>query len=276
RTNHRKKKPLKIVFETVTQEKKTLRYIASYDKVPPAGYEFVPVGFPDLTERCKKKCQEKNLQFQTVSTEPVNKAHLDPGKVSYHIHRIGNHFPVDVVRESCVWLGYHALGGGKFSKYDLALDRSLKRHSAKGEKAQIRTAIQELFPRIPEADLENIVTHAWKEGSNRVGTANMPLTRQVQLAVCAFVRHKYTDYDNLLKSVGYKEARAIVEPHTLKQLKAWRGEDSKHGEMEEVFREFIVIDSDDESDDENEGSIQADNESHTSIEFVSHAAQGDD
>lgn len=42
-------------------------YKASYNEDAPAGYVFVPVGFPDLTERCKKKCQEKDLQFQTVN-----------------------------------------------------------------------------------------------------------------------------------------------------------------------------------------------------------------
>lgn len=202
---------------------------------------------------------------------------MDPDKVSHHIHRIGNHFPADVVQEACDFLHYDRVGHGRFVRYSDTLRRKLAAHKGKEGRQQIRNAIQELFPGIPTPDLNEISTHAWKKGSSRVGNSDMPLTRRVQLAVSAYVRHKYTDYDKLLKTVGYTNARSMVEHQTLAQLKTWRGEDLSHTETEEVFREFIVIDSDDESDDgENEESAHSDGASPNSLEFVSQITRGYD
>lgn len=116
---------------------------------------------------------------------------------------------------------------------------------------QVRNAIKELFPKIPEQDLKEILRHAWAEGSNRVGTAStLDLPRRVQLAVIARIRHAYTDYDYLLRAFEWKEARMQVEPDCLRKLIEWRGENEEDDddELEEVIRETIVIDDDDEDD----------------------------
>jgi hypothetical protein len=106
-----------------------------------------------------------------------------------------------------------------------------------------------------------------------VGTAvELPLARRAQLAVVAHIRHVYTNYDRLLKLTSFQEARSIVEEPTLEKLVQWRGDDENgKTELEDVFREVIVI-SDDEDDDDSvtdhaNGLIPADRDS--SVEIVS-------
>lgn len=114
---------------------------------------------------------------------------------------------------------------------------------------QVREAIKELFPRIPDQDLSAILERAWAQGTSRVGTnTNIELPRRVQLATIARIRHHYTDYDRLLRAFEWKEARAMVEPICLKKLIEWRGEneDDDDNEFEEIVRETIVIDDDDD------------------------------
>lgn len=88
------------------------------------------------------------------------------------------------------------------------------------------------------------------QGSDRIGTQeSIPLPRRVQLAVLAHVRHTKTDYDNLLKTVGWQGARRLVEQSCLDQIVRWRGEtDEGDGELEDIFQEVIVLDDDDDDD----------------------------
>ncbi|KAL8953310.1 MAG: hypothetical protein Q9222_000834 [Ikaeria aurantiellina] len=77
----------------------------------------------------------------------------------------------------------------------------------------------------------------------------MPFIRRVHLAVGAFIRHTYTDYDRLLKSHSYLDARSMVQPVTLDKIIEWRDEKDEPDAVEDILREVIVI-SDDEEDDE--------------------------
>lgn len=118
------------------------------------------------------------------------------------------------------------------------------------------------------------------QGTSRVGNAaELSLARRVQLAVIAHIRHEYTDYDKLLKTGTYLEARAKVEPASLEQLRKWRGEnDDGPVELEDVFREIIVLDDDADSDDSDDGSSSdgpAD-ERAPSVEIISSQAAGHD
>lgn len=71
----------------------------------------------------------------------------------------------------------------------------------------------------------------------------------MQLAVLAHVRHTKTDYDNLLKIVGWHDARRLVEQTCLDQIVKWRGEtDEGDGELEDIFQEVIVLDDDDKEE----------------------------
>lgn len=83
-----------------------------------------------------------------------------------------------------------------------------------------------------------------------MGTAvELPISRRVQLAVVAHIRHVYTDYDNLLKTGTYHEARAAVEKPCLDLLAQWRSDDDDDpNAMEDILREVIVIDDDEDED----------------------------
>lgn len=85
------------------------------------------------------------------------------------------------------------------------------------------------------------------QGTGRVGDAQgISLARKVQLAVLAHIRHKYTHYDFLLHTIGYIDARRTVEEPCLQQILKWRGEDSSmDSQVEEIFREVIVLDDED-------------------------------
>lgn len=138
---------------------------------------------------------------------------------------------------------------------------------------QAREAIRDLFPRIPERDLHAIVARAFQKGKDRVGTAaELSLPRRVQLAVVAHIRHVYTDYDKLLKTGSWLEARARIERACLDQLAQWRGDDDEDpNAMEDILREVIVIPDDDEDDEE--GHIEFDRDRladrQQSVEIVS-------
>ena len=82
----------------------------------------------------------------------------------------------------------------------------------------------------------------------------MSLVRRAQLAVTAHIRHVYTDYDQLLKSVKWVEARRLVEQHCLDVLVQWRGDDDDDGEIDDILQEVIVIPDDD--DDDEDSSVQ--------------------
>lgn len=84
----------------------------------------------------------------------------------------------------------------------------------------------------------------------------LPLSRRVQLAVVAHIRHVYTDYDKLLKTGTYQKARATVEKPCLDLLARWRSDDDDDpNAMEEILREVIVIDDDDDEVNDRKSSL---------------------
>jgi hypothetical protein len=90
-----------------------------------------------------------------------------------------------------------------------------------------------------------------------VGLApDLTLSRRVQLAVLAHIRHNHTRYDQLLRETTYVNARKAVESLCLDILVKWRGdEETGRDQLDEILCEVIVISDDsesDESDDEDE------------------------
>jgi hypothetical protein len=97
----------------------------------------------------------------------------------------------------------------------------------------------------------------------------------VQLAVVAHIRHVYTEYDNLLKTGTWTQARQTVEHVSLAKLKEWRDEaGGQSNEIEDTFREVIVLDDDDESSED--GSLSTPDEREQSMEIVSSRATARD
>ncbi|KAJ4379726.1 hypothetical protein N0V86_004908 [Didymella sp. IMI 355093] len=267
RAGVKKKKPYKIVLEAVTQEKKKLHSILTYAANAPKGFGFVPAGHPEITEWCKEQCRQRNLDVHVVSAKPKNKTHADPEKLSHHVHRIGHHFPLEIIQLACSKFGYTYNEEGGLKKTTAAdrenwIQQQVESYSTRqalhgrpmakeGSKDHISGAVREMFPKIPEADLSAIVNHAFEEGTNRVGNAKeLPLARRVQLAVVAHIRHMYTDYDKMLKTGSWMEARQKVEHVSLAKLKEWRDETGEQSnEIEDTFREVIVLDDEDETSD---------------------------
>ncbi|KAF1823884.1 uncharacterized protein K489DRAFT_305206, partial [Dissoconium aciculare CBS 342.82] len=230
----------------------------------PPGFQFLPVGTPELAERCKEISRIRGLPVDIVNADPLNKNGKDENKVSHHILRVGYHFRAEVVNDACADLGYVNVRG-KYMKATEAstqsiLARTMMSHGLRPVPGaglaperetdeQIRAAVKELFPKIPDEDLEAIMQHAWAEGSGRVGNAAfLTLSRRVQLATIARIRHRYTDYDRLLRAFEWKQARLEVEPVCVQKLLEWRGENEEDDQVEEIVREVIVIDDDDDDD----------------------------
>lgn len=247
------------------------------------------------------RAMEDRGYADTTQTKPANRMAADPNKLSHHVHRIGYHFQSGVLEQAVADLNYTVYKGRFVKEEDLAKRRQenltaqiLLKHGVKMNEMgsqesheQVRAAIKELFPKIPTEDLEGIVKHAWEEGTGRVGSAQaLDLSRRVQLAVIARIRHKYTDYDRLLRAFEWKDARQMTEPVSLQKLIEWRGEQDteEDDQLEEMVRETIVIDDDDESvtlvngseaDDEDSAAEQGDN-SDASIEVINHLADDTD
>jgi hypothetical protein len=80
--------------------------------------------------------------------------------------------------------------------------------------------------------------------------SEISLSRRVQLAVLAHIRHTHTRYDKLLRETTWINARKVVEPVCLDVLIKWRGdEETGRDQLDEILREVVVItDSEDEDD----------------------------
>jgi hypothetical protein len=235
-----------------------------------------------------------------IQAKPKNRTFDNPDKISHHVHRIGHHFPLDIIDLACSKYGYTFTDHGGLQKersggtsygeeyFQRGIADYQQRQRLHGRpvtdgesKDNIHGAVREMFPKIPEADLEVIVNHAFQkvrfiqhavtplmvdtndsQGTNRVGNAKeLPLARRIQLAVVAHIRHTYTEYDDILKNKtgSWVEARQRVEHVSLAKLKEWRDEAGQaSNELEETFREVIVLD-----DDEMEQASSDDGLAHT-------------
>ncbi|OJD19254.1 hypothetical protein AJ78_00784 [Emergomyces pasteurianus Ep9510] len=268
----------KVIMESITQEKKKLRSVISFEAKAPPGYTFIPAGNPKFTNACKEMCRQDGLQVFAVSTTPHQRMH----DLSQQVHRIGYHFPSVVVATICMERGLFLSSTGKVVPYHAAsssqypakvLERERRADSEVSQNTinvEAKDAIKDLFPNIPTKDLNRIIKTAFQKGKRKVGTAaELPLARRVQLAVVAHIRHVYTDYDRLLRITSFQDARAAVEEPTLAKLVQWRGDD-ENGKtvLEDVFREVIVI-SDDEDDDEEDESDPAGGVLSRDVEIVS-------
>lgn len=81
----------------------------------------------------------------------------------------------------------------------------------------------------------------------------------------AYIRHTYTNYDKLLKSHTYLDARAIVQPPTLDKIIEWRDEKDEPNAVEDILREVIIISDDEDEESEEENFSEREN----SIEIIS-------
>lgn len=85
--------------------------------------------------------------------------------------------------------------------------------------------LQTEFPLMPEETLKLILDHSFLKGSGRVGRATTPDDkRKASLAVEAHIRHKHTQYEDMLASgTDRKAARKKVWPIVVAIKEAWAG-----------------------------------------------------
>ncbi|KAJ0415540.1 hypothetical protein BJY00DRAFT_255896 [Aspergillus carlsbadensis] len=269
RITKRNSRKHKVILESVTQAKKKLRSVISFEAKAPPGYTFIPAGNPHFTTACKELCRKDGMKVYAVSTTP----HLHTHGLSQHVHRIGYHFPSAIVAAACMDRGLYLTSTGKTVPfYSMGNDTGPAETNLVSQitiNTEARDVLKDLFPNIPDNDLNQIIKTAFQKGQRKVGTAvELPLARRAQLAVVAHIRHIYTNYDRLLKSTSFHEARATVEQPTLAKLVEWRGDD-ENGKtvLEDVFREVIVISDDEDSD--IEGEPQPLHGRDTSVEVIS-------
>ncbi|KAI4169596.1 MAG: hypothetical protein LQ348_007247 [Seirophora lacunosa] len=284
RTNEQRKSSYKVVIEEITEKKKKLHTTVSFRTQAPLGYTFVAAGDPRLTSKCKDIARAQSLTVYIVSTSRSN-------SLSEQVGRLGYHFPSTVVEQACQSLrltlpksGTLRLRQGTRQQPQRGSHRATRSAHNKNDQitkpraasvgndmdqseidARAAFAIRDLFPKIPERDVQLIVAQAFQKGTNKVGTAfDQPHIRRVHLAVGAYIRHSYTDYDKLLKTHGYFEARHMVEPFTLDKIIEWRDEKDDPDAVEDILREVIVI-SDDEDEDLSEEGHFGDRDSSVEI-----------
>lgn len=117
--------------------------------------------------------------LKLLQAKPKNKTHADPQKLSHHVHRIGHHFPVEIIKLACSKFGYEydeesGLRKARVRDRENWIEQQVQSYSTRqalhgapaaeeGSKDHISGAVREMFPKIPEADLSSIVNHAFEE-----------------------------------------------------------------------------------------------------------------
>lgn len=104
--------------------------------------------------------------------------------------------------------------------------------------------------------------------------------RRAQLGVLAHIRHVYTNYEQLLRTGEWKDARAAVEHQCLDKLVQWRGDDEDDTDaMTDILREVIVIRDDEDEHDSNSRSdhlpLPTDMDREASVEVIATRAAAD-
>ncbi|KAK4458747.1 hypothetical protein QBC42DRAFT_185256 [Cladorrhinum samala] len=238
-------------------KKKKLEIQVTETREPPPGFEFVPIGNPSLTTLCKELSRERGAMIFIVTSRNG----IFSQRLSLQLNRVGHHIRQMIVDEARQSLGDSQLIGDAAL---LGLPEPIPERQ-EDINAQADAAIRDLFPRIPNTDRQMIIEHAFNKSkvtnpdSPPVGlAAHLTLSRRVQMAVLAHIRHNHTRYDQLLKETSYVNARKAVESLCLDFLVKWRGdEETGRDQLDEILCEVIVIsdsessgsDSDDDSDD---------------------------
>ncbi|KAK4139825.1 uncharacterized protein C8A04DRAFT_15505 [Dichotomopilus funicola] len=239
-------------------KKKKLELEYTEKKEAPPGFEFVPIGNPALTTACKELSREQDaMVFIVTSIHGLSK------RLSSHLNRIGHHVRQTIVEQARATLGDEGLGAVGAAP---GLPEPIP-EKQEDINAQADAAIRDLFPRVPNTDRQSIIEHAFNK-SRPVGKDGPPvglasditLSRRVQLAVLAHIRHNHTRYDQLLRETTYVNARKAVESLCLDILVKWRGdEETGRDQLDEILCEVIVI-SDSESDESDDEDDEAEEE----------------
>ncbi|KAI1473992.1 hypothetical protein F4774DRAFT_402259 [Daldinia eschscholtzii] len=243
----------KTTFELVenTDKKKKLEFKITIDRHPPPGFEFVPVGYPQLTQMCKELSREQDAMIFIVSDSK------NPDNLDHHVNRVGYHFRQIIVDQARAKLAATGQAVHIPPVHKPGEPEPIPKSQAEID-AQADAVLRDLFPRIPNTDRREIIQHAFQKdgkfhGESKVGMVKeLTLARRVQLAAIAHIRHNHTRYDELLKETNWHNARKAVEKPCLDVIVKWRGdEETGRDQLDEILREVIEIsDTEEESEDD--------------------------
>ncbi|KAI9797342.1 MAG: hypothetical protein M1833_005521 [Piccolia ochrophora] len=143
---------------------------------PPQGYTFVPKGDVYITRNCRLKTKESGQILYVVYSANSRT-------------QLGLHVPTPIV--TLVHSNADATAESRKQAVDAKDLRNIS--VARGE-------LLRLYPRIPLEHAEGILAHAFLKGSGRVGRSeSLTLERKIALATVSHVRHRLTQYDELLR-----------------------------------------------------------------------------
>jgi hypothetical protein len=173
--------------------------VRAHDPMP-KGYRFVPKGNVYITKNCRKKTHDADKTLYVVVDKRDKPLGLRCPAYIYHA----------VMREHKATAEQRAAA---VQKRDAAIEESFEE------------AMVTLFPKIPKAEIPQILRHSLKKHSRRVGrTGTVALHDRVKLAVRAHIRHMHTDYDQLLKQgVDRATAREKVWARLNEVARLWGG-----------------------------------------------------
>ncbi|KAK5091534.1 hypothetical protein LTS08_005295 [Lithohypha guttulata] len=271
----KQRKKHKVVLESAgNKDDDKLRVVLSFHAEPPPGYTFIPAGNTQLTAAMKAFAKKGGHQIMAVSATP----HAQRHELSREVHRIGYHVPTEVVAQVCSHYGIRLDSSGRIIG-EQDSEKLFMKISQKGKvvlnenirdqvtiNTEAKEIIRDLFPRIPDNDLYQIIKTAFQLGDRKVGTAEeIPLVRRAQLSVVAHIRHSYTNYDRLLRQLPYNDARHAVEKATLQKLVEWRGDENDKTEdsrkaVDDAVREIVVLSDEESSESEIEEGQVLENE----------------
>lgn len=170
----------------------------------PQGYTFVPKGNVYITKNCRKKTHEAERSLYVV---------LDKRKKP-----VGLRCPTSI---------YEIVVSQDQATAPQRAEAVLKRDAAIED--NFEEALLGLFPKMPKTEVPQVLKHALKKHSRRVGrTSRVCLQDRVKLAVHAHIRHVHTDYDQLLKQGSNKsQARQEVWDRLGEVARQWGGQAPK-------------------------------------------------
>ncbi|KAI0884124.1 uncharacterized protein GGS22DRAFT_194737 [Annulohypoxylon maeteangense] len=163
-------------------------------------YTFVPKGNPYMTLNCRRKAREEDYDVYVVKDSK--------GK------SLGLRVPTAIFEQV----------QEKFEQTREKRAQSVKRTDEKA-KTEFSNSVRKQFPKIPAEDVPKIVERAMEKHSGRIGrTMTLGIGEKARLGVRAYIRHKYTEYDNLLKNgVSRNEARIRIYEVVDKIVSEWGG-----------------------------------------------------
>ncbi|KAI9806587.1 MAG: hypothetical protein M1825_006044 [Sarcosagium campestre] len=144
---------------------------------PPPGYTYVPKGDVYVTRNCRTKTKDAGRILYVVFSQSSRT-------------QLGLHVPSDVAAQVS-------------QDAEDTADSREKAVAAKDHRAvtEARNELLRLYPRIPLKHAEDILSHAFLKGSGRVGrSGTLGIENKVVLATVSHVRHRMTDYDQLLRN----------------------------------------------------------------------------